>query len=231
MSTNDPIARRFVTLDGRRVSYLWRDGGHDGPTLLFIHGSGMSARYWSDQLRALADTARVLAVDLPGHGESDDAPTPSLARYADVTAGVIDAVGAAADPGRRCRDLARDGRHRGGRRAARARADPLRQPRSRHAAGAVAAPARDHRRLPPRPRRRRRPHAPDRGIRRRESRDRGLCRLDHAAACRAGTRRRRGAPGIALAAGAPPPRRPRASSMTPARCAGARPSRRPLATP
>jgi len=82
MSTNDPIARRFVTLDGRRVSYLWRDGGHDGPTLLFIHGSGMSARYWSDQLRALADTARVLAVDLPGHGESDDAPTPSLARYA-----------------------------------------------------------------------------------------------------------------------------------------------------
>jgi len=42
MSTNDPIARRFVTLDGRRVSYLWRDGGHDGPTLLFIHGSGMS---------------------------------------------------------------------------------------------------------------------------------------------------------------------------------------------
>src|SRR5216117_3831864 len=94
MSTNDPIARRFVTLDGRRVSYLWRDGGHDGPTLLFIHGSGMSARYWSDQLRALADTARVLAVDLPGHGESDDAPTPSLARYADVTAGVIDAVGA-----------------------------------------------------------------------------------------------------------------------------------------
>jgi len=94
MSTNDPIARRFVTLDGRRVSYLWRDGGHDGPTLLFIHGSGMSARYWSDQLRALADTARVLAVDLPGHGESDDAPTPSLARYADVTAGVIDALGA-----------------------------------------------------------------------------------------------------------------------------------------
>src|SRR3989442_1197585 len=92
MSTNDPIARRFVTLDGRRVSYLWRDGGHDGPTLLFIHGSGMSARYWSDQLRALADTARVLAVDLPGHGESDDAPTPSLARYPDVTAGVIDAV-------------------------------------------------------------------------------------------------------------------------------------------
>jgi len=94
MPTHDPIARRFVTLDGRRVSCLSRDGGHDGPTLLFIHGSGMSARYWSDQLRALADTARVLAVDLPGHGESDDAPTLSLAHYADVTERLIDALGA-----------------------------------------------------------------------------------------------------------------------------------------
>src|SRR5437016_3776824 len=94
MPTHDPITRRFVTLGGQRVSCLWRDGGHEGATLVFIHGSGMSARYWSDQTRALADTARVLAVDLPGHGDSDDAPAPSLAHYADATAGVIDALGA-----------------------------------------------------------------------------------------------------------------------------------------
>ena len=94
MPTHDQITRRFVTLDGQRVSCLWRDGGHEGATLVFIHGSGMSARYWSDQTRALADTARVLAVDLPGHGDSDDAPAPSLAHYADATAGVIDALGA-----------------------------------------------------------------------------------------------------------------------------------------
>jgi len=61
---------------------------------VFIHGSGVSARYWSDQLRALADSARVLAIDLPGHGESDDAPAPSLAAYADVTARVVDALAA-----------------------------------------------------------------------------------------------------------------------------------------
>jgi len=54
----------------------------------------VSARYWSDQLRALADSARVLAIDLPGHGESDDAPVPSLAAYADVTARVVDALAA-----------------------------------------------------------------------------------------------------------------------------------------
>jgi 3-oxoadipate enol-lactonase len=88
----DQIVRRSATLDGRRVSYLWRDG--EAPTLVFIHGSGVSARYWSNQLRGLADTARVLALDLPGHGESEDAPAPSLVDYADVTARVIDALDA-----------------------------------------------------------------------------------------------------------------------------------------
>ena len=93
-ANTDQIVRRSLALDGRRVSYLWRDGGQGGPTLVFIHGSGVSARYWSDQLRALADSARVLAIDLPGHGESDDAPVPSLAAYADVTARVVDALAA-----------------------------------------------------------------------------------------------------------------------------------------
>jgi pimeloyl-ACP methyl ester carboxylesterase len=82
-----------LRLDGRRVSYLCAEGNHDGPTLVFVHGSGMSARYWSAQLHAVAGAARVLAVDLPGHGESDAAITPDLAHYAEVTAGVIDALG------------------------------------------------------------------------------------------------------------------------------------------
>ena len=94
MQTHEDIRRGMLTLDGRRVSYVCADGGQSGPTLVFLHGSGMSARYWSAQLHALACTARVLAVDLPGHGESDAGATPSLARYADVTARVIGALGA-----------------------------------------------------------------------------------------------------------------------------------------
>jgi 3-oxoadipate enol-lactonase len=94
MQTHQDIHRGIVDLDGRRVSFLSADGGHELPTLVFLHGSGMSARYWSAQLHALAGTARVLAVDLPGHGDSDADASPSLAQYADVTAGVIDALGA-----------------------------------------------------------------------------------------------------------------------------------------
>jgi len=94
MRTQANIRRQSVIIDGHNVSYLDSDHSHGRPTLVFVHGSGMSARYWSDQLRALEGTARVLAIDLPGHGESDDAATPGLALYADVTAAVLDALGA-----------------------------------------------------------------------------------------------------------------------------------------
>jgi pimeloyl-ACP methyl ester carboxylesterase len=93
MQTQDGIRRGLLGVEGRRVSYLCAGRDHDGPTLVFVHGSGMSARYWSAQLHAFAGSARVLAIDLPGHGESDAAATPGLAEYADVTATVIDALG------------------------------------------------------------------------------------------------------------------------------------------
>jgi len=91
---HENIRREELRLDGRRVSYLCAGGDHDRPTLLFLHGSGMSARYWSAQLHALSSAARVLAIDLPGHGESDAPGDASLTTYTDVTAGVIDALGA-----------------------------------------------------------------------------------------------------------------------------------------
>ena len=94
MPTHDDVQRRSIALQGQRVSYLCNDGRHAAPTLVFLHGSGVSARYWSEQLRALAGTARVVAVDLPGHGESEEAATPGLAHYADVTAALVDALGA-----------------------------------------------------------------------------------------------------------------------------------------
>src|SRR5213593_124997 len=93
MPSHDRIHRNSLSVEGQRVSYLCNDGSHAAPTLVFLHGSGVSARYWTDQLRALAGTARVLALDLPGHGESEDAATPDLAHYADVTAALIDALG------------------------------------------------------------------------------------------------------------------------------------------
>jgi pimeloyl-ACP methyl ester carboxylesterase len=90
----ESIVRRFVTIDGSRISYLSAEGRRVGPALAFLHGSGVSARYWNAQLRALAGAARVVAIDVPGHGESDDAPDAGLAQYADIMARTLDELDA-----------------------------------------------------------------------------------------------------------------------------------------
>lgn len=49
-------------------------GPADGHPVVMLHGSGPGATGWSNfvgQLRALGDTYRVIAVDMPGWGESD----------------------------------------------------------------------------------------------------------------------------------------------------------------
>ena len=44
----------------------------DAPTLILIHGAGMDSTVWQMQSRYMAHRGvRVLAVDLPGHGQSD----------------------------------------------------------------------------------------------------------------------------------------------------------------
>jgi len=61
--------------------------------ILLIHGSGVSARCWTNQLSGLAGALSVLAVDLPGHGESDPGDAASVETYAQAVANVLDALG------------------------------------------------------------------------------------------------------------------------------------------
>lgn len=49
-----------------------------GEPLLLIHGVGMRLEAWAPQIAALAHSHRVIAVDMPGHGESDLLPGGSL---------------------------------------------------------------------------------------------------------------------------------------------------------
>lgn len=51
-----------------QVSYL--EAGHGKP-LVLIHGVGMNADAWYPQMACLSQTFRVIAVDMPGHGESE----------------------------------------------------------------------------------------------------------------------------------------------------------------
>jgi pimeloyl-ACP methyl ester carboxylesterase len=64
----------------------------EGPTVLLIHGVGLRAEAWGAQIDALACVYRVLAVDMPGHGESLRLPTPAmLADYTDAIAATLNA--------------------------------------------------------------------------------------------------------------------------------------------
>ena len=73
-----------------RVSYLSEGSG--ARTVLLIHGSGMSARSWDKQLQSLPGALRTIALDLPGHGESDPAPRAGVEEYAGAVADALVAL-------------------------------------------------------------------------------------------------------------------------------------------
>ena len=68
-----PMARTRVHLHGREVAYLDLPG--EGTPVLLVHGIGSSADTWGDvPSRLSAQGIRVVALDLPGHGESSKGP-------------------------------------------------------------------------------------------------------------------------------------------------------------
>jgi pimeloyl-ACP methyl ester carboxylesterase len=77
---------RSAQIRGRRLR--WFVGGPEkGPPLVLVHGLSGAAVNWSLLAPRLAESRRVLAVDLPGHGGSEPLPAaPSLAPYADLVA-------------------------------------------------------------------------------------------------------------------------------------------------
>ncbi len=59
------------------------------PTILFLHGLGVSSWMWQDQVEALRAKYHLLAVDLPGNGESHQAEWVSFAETAASLANII----------------------------------------------------------------------------------------------------------------------------------------------
>ena len=60
---------KFITLGGVKVHYLQVG---EGPTVLLVHGLGTSMVTWQRNVDPLVAAGyRVLALDLPGHGDSD----------------------------------------------------------------------------------------------------------------------------------------------------------------
>lgn len=85
---------RRVVIDGMSIAY--DDTAGPGTPLVMCHGSSSSRRTFEHQLRGLARSFRVVALDLPGHGDSDRATEPDRAYvipgYARVLVGFLRAL-------------------------------------------------------------------------------------------------------------------------------------------
>lgn len=64
-----PFEDGTVTVDGAAIHYLaWGEPGRRG--LVFVHGGGAHAHWWTHVAATFAGQFRVVAVDLSGHGDS-----------------------------------------------------------------------------------------------------------------------------------------------------------------
>jgi pimeloyl-ACP methyl ester carboxylesterase len=81
---------RFETVGGRRVRFV-RKGS--GPAIVLLHGFASSMFTWKDVLPILARHHDVVALDLPGFGQSDCPPDLSFDEYPAIVLGLLDRLG------------------------------------------------------------------------------------------------------------------------------------------
>lgn len=85
-----PVEHGRIEHDGCDVHYLaWGDPGRRG--LVFVHGGGAHAHWWSPLAATFAEDFRVLAIDLSGHGDSGHRPEYSLEQWTDEVMAVAGA--------------------------------------------------------------------------------------------------------------------------------------------
>ena len=80
-----PHVERSEIIEAGGVQWHVQRFGTHGPRLLLLHGTGASTHSWRDVAPLLAEHARVLALDLPGHGATafaggDGMRLPGMAR-------------------------------------------------------------------------------------------------------------------------------------------------------
>ena len=69
------------------------DEAGTGEAVLLLHGFPHDRTLWTPQLRSPAAGVRLIAPDLPGFGESDPLPLPSLDTWADGVVSLLDTLG------------------------------------------------------------------------------------------------------------------------------------------
>jgi pimeloyl-ACP methyl ester carboxylesterase len=69
--------------------YVRESGPRTAPTLIFLHGGGLSSRQWLPQIERLCDSFHCLAPDLPEHGQSLEATPLTMERCVEEVASLI----------------------------------------------------------------------------------------------------------------------------------------------
>lgn len=83
--------KNYFHFAGKKIFYT--DQGR-GPVIVLIHGYLETSEVWEDFAGSLADSFRVLAIDLPGHGNSDIFNhTHTMEFMADVTEALLNVTG------------------------------------------------------------------------------------------------------------------------------------------
>ena len=77
----------YAKLDGARIHYKSYGTGREA--LIFVHGWTCDMTFWSGQVPDFEKRTRVIAIDLPGHGQSDK---PELAYTMDLFARAVESV-------------------------------------------------------------------------------------------------------------------------------------------
>ncbi len=62
------LSSKFIDVDGTRIHYV--EGGSGGTPVVFLHGFGSTWKMWEPVMQAFARNRTVIAVDLPGLGQS-----------------------------------------------------------------------------------------------------------------------------------------------------------------
>ena len=83
-----------ATIDTKTATIHYVDQG-DGPILLFVHGFPLDHSMWNGQIETLSEEFRVIALDLPGFGQSirnSEVEVASMADFADSLVELLTAL-------------------------------------------------------------------------------------------------------------------------------------------
>jgi pimeloyl-ACP methyl ester carboxylesterase len=87
-----PLTDQYVEVDGCPIHYLaW--GAEGGRGLVFVHGGGAHAHWWTHVAATFATEYRVVALDLSGHGDSGHREVYRIEQWTDEVVAVAGDAG------------------------------------------------------------------------------------------------------------------------------------------